>query len=453
MNRADVSVRAAARAHPQAYARLRKRLLASCLAIGGASAALPACVPAHAQAVDIGVRRDEEPAPDTTRSQPKRGISIGGFAIPLGRRETSAIRDQDVAQTVQDQLVFSTNGDPTAAAAAAGLDLVEATPLQSLGTTLALVRLRKGDSLAAAQGRLALVPEVSNTQPNHVFQTMADSAAPVPKRFVIHGLSAPEPIGRIDDGTIAMIDTVVAPDHEALRGARLQQQNFTADPTPRAHGTAVASLIAGTSADVQGVARGARLLNFAAFTERKDGIATATTASLAKALDAAAIAKPDVLNLAFGGRDDPMLRLLVDEIDRRGVCIVAAAGNGGAQRQVPFPATHPAALAVTAIDNALKPYAHATRGARIDIAAVGVDVFVAVPDGKRSGYRRMSGTSMATALVAGALMRMPECRSQHAPRAMRTHVRAAARDLGATGHDPLFGSGLFLLPEKKSQSP
>ncbi len=205
--------------------------------------------------------------------------------------------------------------------------------------------------------------------------------------------------------------------------------------------------------EVPGVARHARLLNFAAFTERKDGVAVATTANLAKALDAVAIATPDALNLAFGGRDDRLLGLLVDEIDRRGVCIVAAAGNGGARVEVPFPASHPVVLSVTAIDNAQKPYAHATRGDRIDVAAAGVDVFVPVPDGGRSAYRRMSGTSMATAFVAGAILRSPACKAMRAPTALRAQARAAARDLGATGHDPVFGAGLFLLPQKNSRSP
>lgn len=432
---------------------------APALALLLAVPSLSICLATNAQVIDVVVGPDGEPAADTPRARSKSGISLGGFSIPLGgRNPVSLLRDRDLPEAIANELVFTTARDPAEIATAAGLDLIEAVPLRSLGTTLVVVSVREGDSPVEAQRRLARIAGVSDPHPNGLFQTMARSAAPLPKRFAIHGLdtlpqtavgAADASIGR----TIAMIDTVVALDHEALRGARLQQRIFVADPTPRAHGTAIAGLIAGTSAEVPGVARGTALLNFAAFTERKDGVAVATTANLAKALDAAAIARPDVLNLAFGGREDPILGVLVGEIDRRGVCIVAASGNGGAQRQVPFPASHPAVLAVTAIDNALKPYAHATRGDRIDVAAVGVDVFVAVPDGKRSAYRRMSGTSMATALVTGALSHAPECEGARAPSAIRMQARAAARDLGAPGHDPVFGAGLFLLPKKSSRTP
>ena len=431
--------------------------LAPTLAMLVAISSLSIGPPAHAQTAEVVIGPNGVPVSGAPSARSERGISLHGFFIPLRLpKNTSSLRDRDVTETLPGQILFTTDGDPSAIADETGLDLIEALPLRSLGTTLVVASLREQDSPEDALRRLTQSADVRGPQPNFVFQTMSE-ATPAPKRFAIHGLDVPSSATASANTsttarTIAMIDTSVALDHEALRGARLEQRLFVADPTPRAHGTAVASLIVGTGSEVPGVARGVRLLNFAAFAERKDGVAVATTANLAKALDAAAIARPDVLNLAFGGREDPLLGLLVDEIDRRGVCIVAASGNGGAQRRVPFPASHPAVLAVTAIDNALKPYAHATRGDRIDVAAVGVDVFVAVPDGERSAYRRMSGTSMATALVAGALSRSPECEGTRAPTAIRALARAAAHDLGQPGHDPTFGAGLFLLPQENSRS-
>ncbi|WP_082611295.1 S8 family serine peptidase [Lysobacter sp. Root916] len=438
---------------PSRWTLVKRPRLALILAMLFAIPSLSMWAPAYAQTVVVGPNGVPIAGPPSTA--PKRGISLHGFSIPLGLlKNTESLRDRDVTETLPGQVLFTTDADPAAIAAQAGLDLIEAIPLQSLGTTLVVAGLRKRDSLEAALQRLTQSADVHGPQPNFIFQTMSD-AEPAPKRFAIHGLGAPTQVNANTSATartIAMIDTSVALDHEALRGARLEQRLFIADATPKAHGTAVASLIAGSGSEVPGVARGARLLSFAAFTERKDGVAVATTTNLAKALDAAAIARPDVLNLAFGGREDPLLGLMVDEIDRRGVCVVAASGNGGARRRVPFPASHPAVLAVTAIDNALKPYEHASRGDRIDVAAVGVDVFVAVPDGTRSAYRRMSGTSMASALVAGALLRATECEGARAPTAIRPTARAAARDLGSPGHDPIFGAGLFLLPQEKSRS-
>lgn len=452
MSAMPASVHNSASGRKSAASRRFARMFALSCAIPLLSAALPA----SAQSVVIGPNGVPVTSPGTTHPQSSDGVSFGGFSLPSAfPKRALALRDRDGPEAVPHQLVFTTDGDPAAIAARTGLDLIEATSLQSLGTTLVLVGLRDEDTPDAAAGRLAQSPEVRNLQPNFVFQAMGEVAA-LPKRFALHGLGAAAASGADDaaiGATIAMVDTAVALEHDALRGARLKQRVFVADPTPRAHGTAVAGLIAGTGAEVPGVARGARLLNFAAFSERRDGIAVATTVSLAKAFDAVALARPDVLNLAFGGREDRVLGLLLDVMDRRGVCMVAAAGNGGARQRIPFPATHPAVLAVTAIDEALRPYAHATRGDRIDVAAVGVDVFVPVPDGARSAYRRMSGTSMATALVAGALSRAPACRAARAPSGIRALARAAARDLGAPGHDPFFGDGLFLLPTETSRSP
>lgn len=71
--------------------------------------------------------------------------------------------------------------------------------------------------------------DVRGPQPNVLFQTMSD-AAPVPKRFATHGLDAPSPA------------------------------------TASANTGATARTIAGAHTEVPGVTRGARLLDFAAFT-------------------------------------------------------------------------------------------------------------------------------------------------------------------------------------------
>ncbi len=400
---------------------------------------------AYAQTIDVGPVHE----PDRTRSGKR--LSFGGLSVDLGALAgLLALRDSSIPEALPDQLVFTTAADARTIAAAAGLDLLESTPLQSLNSTLVVVRLRKGDNLIAAQARLAAQPSVQSVQQNQLFQSLNDINISLPKRFAIHGLSGAAT--QHVSGTIAMIDTAIALDHTALKGARIEQTTFIADASPAAHGTALAGLIVGSGTEVPGVARGARLVNLAAFTQRKNGVSVATTSNLAKAMDAAAILKPDVLNLSFGGKNDPLLVRLLDEINRRGVCVAAAGGNGGPRAAVPFPASHAASLAVAAIDDKLKPYAFATHAARIDIAAVGVDVFVPVPDAKGGGYRRMSGSSMATAFVAGNLLRMPECASSHDPHAMRAGVKAAAQDLGVAGPDPVFGAGLFRLPEKKLSS-
>ena len=111
-----------------------------------------------------------------------------------------------------------------------------------------------------------------------------------------------------------------------------------------------------------------------------------------------------------------------------------------------FPAAHPASLAVTAVDARLRAYRYASMGSQISVAAWGVALSAAVPGGRRS----VSGTSFATAVVAGALLRTPECSTVRNPAAMKARMMAQAKDLGAPGPDPVFGAGLFKLAAQKS---
>ena len=95
------------------------------------------------------------------------------------------------------------------------------------------------------------------------------------------------------------------------------------------------------------------------------------------------------------------------------------------------------------MDDGLSIYPFATPGPQVDVAAIGVDRLAAAP----GGYARVSGTSFASAFVAGALLRTAACGTAHDPARMRAAVAVAARDLGPRGRDDVFGAGLFRLPQ------
>ena len=392
---------------------------------------------AQAQAAMGGMSGQVDNAQTTPRSG--SGFSFGELALEGGNGAVRLrLRDARLADAVADQVVFVT-ADPapdiSAIAAAAGIQVIEAVRLTSISQVMVVAKLTSRDTPEAAATRLAGLAGVAWAQPNHLYQALGVSR-PLPRRFELEGLTT-DPASRVG-GLIAMIDTPVAAGHETFKAADFGEQVFGASAKPGAHGTAVASILVG-GADTPGSARGARLISLAAFSTGPNNLAVSQTRYLAKAFEAAVRLKPDVLNLSFGGSDDRLLTALLDTLEAKGVCVVAAAGNGGAKAAVPFPATHHASLAVTAVDEALRPYAYATQGARIDVAAVGVDIIAAVP----GGYRRVSGTSFSSAFVAGALLGMPQCRVSHQPAAMRSAARVGAQDLGAPGPDPVFGAGLF----------
>lgn len=391
---------------------------------------------ASAQLID-GPRRN----PPRPSSDPIGNIGIG---VSLDFSKTPPVapplemRDAEIPGRLEDQVIFVIAGsaaDAARIAGQAGVRVIEFAPLDSIGKAMVVAGLSPGDTVDAAMARLGAIRGALWAQPNFQFQPLGSS---VPRRFKLMGIARPAQM-RVS-GTIAMIDTPVELGNPALAGADVSQTIFGTSATPAAHGTAIASLLVG-GGEVNGIAQGARLVSLAAFDPGRAASGISQTRYLAKAMQAAWQLRPDVLNLSFGGREDRLLGELLASIDSRGTCIAAAAGNGGPASQVLFPARHPAVLAVTASDERLRGYAHAARGPQIDVTGVGVGLLANVP----GGYRQVSGTSFAAAIISGALLRLPQCAGGRDPAAMRRHVASQAQDMGAPGPDPVFGAGLFRL--------
>lgn len=363
-----------------------------------------------------------------------------GLSLNLGPKRIASIEERDGqdVDAVADQLIFildAQNADATRITSAAGVEVIDINPLDSFALTMVVARVSAPDTPELAMARLGKIAGVRWVQRNHIYRA-SGTARTLPKRFALHGLPT-SPTATVS-GTIAMIDTPVGTTHEALRGAAIRQYIYGDSATTGIHGTAIASLIVGTG-EVPGAARGATLLSLAAFTSD----ARSQTRFIAKAMDAAVRLRPDVLNLSFAGNQDRLLATLLDAAKAKGICVAAAAGNGGPKAAVPFPASHRASLAVTAVDERLRPYIYATHGVRIDVAGVGVDMLAAVPN----GYRKVSGTSFATAMVSAGLLHVTACNRDHDPVTMHYSATAMALDLGVPGPDPVFGAGLFrLLP-------
>lgn len=385
------------------------------------------------------------PSRGPDRSSPAFTPSITlSFTLPprKPRDPGEAARDATLPEISPDTVVivlWDDKADPKAIAGQGGVMLIETVRLESLRRVMVAAALSPGDTPDAAILRLSRLPGVAWAQPNHVYQGMG--AAAWPRGLDLQGLTRAE-IAKPASGVVAMIDTPVALDHEVFAGAAVQQRLFAGTSTPGAHGTAVAALMVGRG-PIPGRGAGARLVSLAAFQPAVgEAPPLSQTRTLAKALEAAALLRPNVLNLSFGGPPDRLLEAMIGALDLKGVCVVAAAGNGGKSGRIPFPASHPAVLGVTAVDDRLRIYPFATPGPQVDVAATGVDLTTPTP----GGYRQVSGTSFAAALVSGALLRTPACATSRNPGAMRAAVAAAAKDLGPAGRDDVYGAGLFRLP-------
>jgi hypothetical protein len=136
---------------------------------------------------------------------------------------------------------------------------------------------------------------------------------------------------------------------------------------------------------------------------------------------------------------------------QKGTIIVAAAGNEsrrpGTVRPVGRPANCPSILAVAALTPDIEVAYFSCAGlnpdgGQVDIAGPGVNVRSSSPE--PTGYKTMSGTSMATPHVAGVLALLAEKNPAASPAELTTLLLAGAQRLPLASAD--VGAGLVQAP-------
>jgi subtilisin family serine protease len=204
---------------------------------------------------------------------------------------------------------------------------------------------------------------------------------------------------------------------------------------PEAHGTAVASLLVSPEA---GVLPGAQLYVAGVFYEDRRGGLLSEAEDLVRALDWLIERRAPVINMSLSGPPNEVLRAAIARAVGAGHLIVAAVGNAGPASPPLYPAAYEGVIAVTAVDSERHVYRRASRGAHVELAALGVDVLAAAPD----GLAVYSGTSFASPYVAAlaALEHRSLDRAQAV--AARESLRGNAMDLGEPGRDDVYGFGL-----------
>ncbi len=131
----------------------------------------------------------------------------------------------------------------------------------------------------------------------------------------------------------------------------------------------------------------------------------------------------DVINMSFSfSADYHTLARAIFEAERRGVVVVAAAGNNGrstAATDERYPAGYSTVVSVgaTDIEDAAAPFSN--RSAQVEVVAPGVDLLVA---GSGGGYGFVNGTSYAAAQVAAAAAWLLESNGDLTPFEVRTRL-------------------------------
>lgn len=268
------------------------------------------------------------------------------------------------------------------------------------------------------------------------------------------------------DIVVATIDTGVDPTHPDLRGALLPGATFVSAPSSlcpandvvddNSHGTHIAGLIAATGNSglgITGVAFGARLLPIKALDCTGFGQISDVAQSIVWATDHGA----RIVNISLGTtRDTDVLASAVRYALDRGVLVIAATGNCGAPSSrcatanVPeYPAAYPGVLGVGATDVEDVVTAFSTRGPQVALTAPGVRVVSTAPTyptylsdrGLTTSYASLSGTSQASAVVAGVAALVWSAQPWLSAQQVFDRLVATADDLGDAGRDDAYGAG------------
>ena len=245
---------------------------------------------------------------------------------------------------------------------------------------------------------------------------------------------------------IGIIDTSYDLSHPAFAGQSFANGNFLGDGSTSPHdwhGTAVLGLLAGDArSGTPGLVPNAKFFLASAFRTDADGNASADTISVLNALSWLEKFDVKIINMSFSGPRDDLIEKAIGVMSQKGTMFVAAAGNGGPDALPSYPAAYPEVIAVTAVNQSMQGYRHASRGSYIDVAAPGVEVWTSLPNGKE-GFR--TGTSFAAPFFTGVLAAMPEARAGGLSKA-QILSSLSYQDLGAPGRDPVYGEGLVKAP-------
>ncbi|MDR1272506.1 MAG: GBS Bsp-like repeat-containing protein [Clostridiales Family XIII bacterium] len=335
-------------------------------------------------------------------------------------------------------------------------------------------------------------PDVEYAQPNYVYTLLESAdpaamandrgnasvepfAAPNDDYYSLQWALKPGVVSRVSEAwdflgvpkqkvRVAVIDTGIAMNHPDLGSissggnvnfslgydAYLKSQGEFADDN--SHGTHVAGIIAATSNNGLGVAgvsyNRAEIVPIRVFyDDPKEGLSSSTTILL-EALNYASGKGCRVANMSLGGYGDydPALQQVINEVTKKGMLVIAAAGNENTSEYT-TPSDMDNVLSVVATDSAnngtRRWYQSSEMGSNFgqmkDIAAPGSGIYSTAPT---ATYQSKTGTSMSAPYVAGIAAMVFSENPSLSPAQLSEILTFTAVDAGAAGRDDYYGNGV-----------
>lgn len=247
-------------------------------------------------------------------------------------------------------------------------------------------------------------------------KAVADSANEIP--YGVQLMKAPDIWDKAERGkgvVIAILDTGIDTTHPDLKDRIIGGRNFTSegdknDITDRnGHGTHVAGTIAASEngSGVVGVAPEASLLIGKVLNAKGSGDYDGITAAIkwATKWKGENGERVRIISMSLGGTmKDVRQHKAILEACAKGILVVVASGNEGDADEdtleYGYPALFNECITVAACDEGKKLASFSNNSRQVDVIAAGVNVLSTYPTGQ---YATLSGTSMATPHVSGAL--------------------------------------------------
>jgi subtilisin len=246
---------------------------------------------------------------------------------------------------------------------------------------------------------------------------------------------------------VAVLDTGVDCGHEDLAGGCVYGANFAGFAQPfddHGHGTHVAGIIGARANGVGTIGVAPESTVYAV--KVLGGNGSGALSWVAAGIDWAVANNMHVVNMSLSASISSIaLSEAVAAAHAAGVLVVSASGNTGCCNNVGYPAKLPGSMAIGAVDRFNLIAGFSSRGPEVDISAPGVSVRAPVPAGTctlcdPTGYKLLSGTSMAAPHVAGVGALLMS-RGRTASQAWSVMVESAL-EAGATGWDDGYGHGV-----------
>lgn len=305
---------------------------------------------------------------------------------------------------------------------------------------------------AAALAALRRDPSVDYIQPDRVVRIVG-TQSPTPSwgldRMDQRNLPLDSTYNYANDGTgvhVYIIDTGILRTHVDFGGravfgfSAINDGNQMGDC--HGHGTHVAGTVGSTT---YGVAKKVRLHAVRVL----DCSGTGTTAQVVAGINWVTKnrIKPAVANMSLGGGPQPALDQAVANSIKAGVTYVIAAGNNNGDACNTSPARTPAAITVGATDINDQRASFSNFGLCVDVFGPGVGI-TSTWNTSNTATAVLSGTSMATPHVVGAVARYLQTNPTATPATVTYAIRASATkgivgNPGASSPNLLVHAGLF----------